>query len=53
MSNIDANLIEDNEWGYSYDDYYELMEQEFREKGEELEKKEIVEIIDDNDDPIF
>jgi hypothetical protein len=50
MSNIDSNLIAENEWGYSFDDYWELKDQEMRERMEAFEEvreitgKQIVEI---------
>jgi hypothetical protein len=50
MSNIDRQLIEENEWGYSFDDYWELKDQEMRERMEAFEEvreitgKQIVEI---------
>lgn len=50
MSNIDRQLIEENEWGYNFDDYWELKDQEMRERMEAFEEvreitgKQIVEI---------
>jgi len=50
MSNIDRQLIEENEWGYSFDDYWELKDQEMRERMEAFEEmreitgKEIIDI---------
>ena len=50
MSNIDRQLIEENEWGYDFDDYWELKDQEMRERMEAFEEvrertgKQIVEI---------
>lgn len=50
MSNIDRQLIEENEWGYDFDDYWELKDQEMRERMEAFEEvreitgKEIIDI---------
>lgn len=38
MSNIDRQLIEENEWGYSFDDYWELKDQEMRKGWKPLKK---------------
>ncbi len=50
MSNLDRQLIEENEWGYNFDDYWELKDQEMRERMEAFEEvreitgKEIIDI---------